>query len=544
MRRALGAVIALAATAALQAQDEASLAAARRALGAHEPAQALALLGDLGGDGVPGEAQVLAARCRIALGDAAGARAVIGDDLARMPAVWRGAAALVLAEAALAVGDDAGGFARLAEAIAAGPPSADIDRTLALYAETGLRLDARDEATRAAEILWRRPGGALRARAGLLLARLASAHDASAARAHLAAVCALPDLTADERLTATTMLCRALLPDRPGACLVAAQRELKRGGEVGELPLCRALALALLDPNEGAAALAALPEALAQRPAALAAAAALTKALAAGRVADRAQTIERAAAALELEDWAAARALLEPIAADDGTALALLARVPGFTPSAWLGGAAADDPRAALAVGRAFLVAGDARRAWSLVQRALTEPDPTAHAAALTLAISAARTVAPEAVSDLRARLLALDVHTGDTGLAWCEEAQRLERMGTDATAAWRRAAADLAPDHPWRPAAAWRAARDLLIAGEHRAAADLLATYAGSDGEDDVRRCRFYLLQAWERMGNTAPALELARALMAVASPEQRIRLGIIESRLAATVQPPAVTP
>ncbi|MBA3845544.1 MAG: hypothetical protein H0X45_02740, partial [Planctomycetes bacterium] len=270
----------------------------------------------------------------------------------------------------------------------------------------------------------------------------------------------------------------------------------------------------------------------------------LSDALATGRVADRTQTIERAGAALELEDWAQARGLLEPIAAADGAALALLARVPGFTASSWVASSAAADPRAALALARAFLVADNALQAWPLLQCALADADPTAHAAALSLAILAARTVAPDEEGGLRAQLLALDVHTSDTGLAWCEEALRLERSGASATAAWRRGADDLGHDHPWRAAAAWRSARDLLIAGEHTAAADLLSPYAVCDGDEDVRRCRFYLLQAWERMGNIMPALELARALMQVASPEQRARLSLIESRLAGTGADPTREP
>ncbi|MBA3707924.1 MAG: hypothetical protein H0W83_03775, partial [Planctomycetes bacterium] len=121
-----------------------------------------------------------------------------------------------------------------------------------------------------------------------------------------------------------------------------------------------------------------------------------------------------------------------------------------------------------------------------------------------------------------RAELFALRRNDLATALGWCAEAEDLDRGGTDAAEAWGRAAAMLPPHHPWRPEAAWRAARNLVAAGDLERARALLDGEASWGGDDEPHlRCRYLLVQVLERGGDRAGALRAAESIAAALPPE-----------------------
>jgi hypothetical protein len=393
-----------------------------------------------------------------------------------------------------------------------------------------------------AEALWLGwPRSPYRGHAGLQLARQRSVADPDRARELLAQVRISDPLGDQDRLSAAELLCRLLLDAHPGQCLVVAEQELKRlaGRDTGLLPLYRALALGNLDPQEGVAVLEALPEALRADPAAQAAMARLRAEVASGRRADLARRLERARAEVELGRLDAARAMLEPLCAQEPMALVALAALPGFDPDRYLACPAAAHPAAALALGRALLATGRSEVAWPMLKAVLAKREAGACeelplATVLYWAAEAASTAAPVEAQRLRARLLALDEAGVETGLTWCAEAQRLEGARQEADAAWRQALARLPDDHPWKPGVAWRVARRMLERdGDAEVARQLLAQPAYAGDEADQLRCRFLLVQALERLDDRNGALRVAEALLPLADTDQRARLERILTRL-----------
>jgi hypothetical protein len=194
-----------------------------------------------------------------------------------------------------------------------------------------------------------------------------------------------------------------------------------------------------------------------------------------------------------------------------------------------------------LALGRALVIADRSALGWPLLAQALAQRD-AGKAAELSIPAllywceRAAKTADPGAVPALRQRLLALDEPGQETGLAWCDEAERRSQEGGDAEAAWERAAKLLPPEHPWAPAAAWRAARSLLERGMRLADARVLVevqAWAGT-GADQLR-CRFLLAQIAERLGDTVAALRAAESLIPLADADQLPRLQRLIERLRA---------
>jgi hypothetical protein len=130
-----------------------------------------------------------------------------------------------------------------------------------------------------------------------------------------------------------------------------------------------------------------------------------------------------------------------------------------------------------------------------------------------------------------------------EIGQAWCDEARRLAQQGEHAgeAAAWRRAAEALPPAHPWRAAAAWRAARQLLAQdGGLSDALGLLSGPAWAGDGEDAQRCRFMLAQVLEKLGRRAEARHAAESLRAYAQGDQRERLQQLLGRLSAAPATP----
>jgi hypothetical protein len=198
---------------------------------------------------------------------------------------------------------------------------------------------------------------------------------------------------------------------------------------------------------------------------------------------------------------------------------------------------AARNPIAALALGRALVLAEHPAQAWAVLAGQLERPagtDAAPPAQLLYWAERAARLADPPAAAGLRARLLALDEPGAETGLAWCEEAERRGQAGGDAEAAWERAARLLPADHPWAAAAAWRAARLLLeTASRIGDARQLVDKPAWAGDAPDQLRCRFLLVQILERLGDRAGALHAAESLLPLADGDQADRLQQIMGRL-----------
>jgi hypothetical protein len=553
MRTAFIAAVLACAARAATAESDPVLAAAVRALDAGQPVSALGLLRDHPGLARPGAARLAQARAMAALGrHAEAARQLQVADPAALgawPELLRGEVAALLGEASAAAGDALAARAWLELACRHVGEGLAVDRVLVLLAELCDRTGDQAAAQRYAHVVWRDwPRSPLRARAGLIEARLLAARAPDQARALLAGVRAMDGVEESTRVAAAELLCRLLLPTRPGPCLVVAEQELRTAREPGQLPLYRALALAAFDPVEGAAALQRLPPVLAGDPAARAALQRL--ALGSGTSDDRPQRIERARAELELGRLAEARAMLEPLAASEPLALALLAEIPGVPLDGFLASAAIADATAATAVGIAFARRGEHSRAWPLLQRVLGGAAATPSASLLFWGARAARQQAPAEAQRLASRLLALDEPGIETGLAWAEEAQRLEHedAGADrARAAWERAARALPNDHAWHAAATWRAAKPLVesASGLDRARALLERVEVSAQSQDHLR-CRFLLAQVHERGGRGAEALEIIQSLRQRADAAQAEKLQRMEERLRAAVasEPPPGPP
>jgi len=520
------------------------VAAAQAAWDAGQPVQVADLLARHPAAQRPGAERLLLARSQLALGRWREVLATIGCPdttavvLDRWPVRLRAASGLVAGEAHLGAGRGALAGQMLTRALADGLFGVERERALALLLEQQRAGGDASTAERLAAALWEEGRGPQRLVAGLALAELLAKRDPLRSRELLAAVRVADGLPAGLRRVAGELLCSLLLDDAPGQCLVVTEQDLARlpVNERGKLPLWRALALVALDPGEGAAALAALPAALRDLPAAQVAARRAAQPTTTGAQARR---LERAEAAIDLGRWAEAYALAEPLASAQPRALAVLMRCPGVDPGAWRTVAAAAHPLAALAIGQALARAGRSAEAWPALSAALADwrPDSGVSRDALrwwTLQAAQAAGRA-EDVARLRAALLA-DGTGLEAGLAWCDEAQARVDRGEDATAAWRSAAGLLPGGHPWQAAAAWRAARALVGAGDLAAAAGLLIAPARGDGAD-ARRCRFLLAQVVERQGRWAEALALAEALLADRGNDGRERIVALIERLRASL-------
>lgn len=534
------------------AEDDPLLVAARAALAGNQPLGTLNLLRDHPGLARMGAERLLVARAQLALGrgDQALAALATGDAaaLSGWPSSLRGAVALCVGEARLQRGDDQEASTWIALAARTGGDGVAIDRCLALLIELARRLGDRAAERVYAEALWqgwaRSPW---QVAGGLALARLLAEAEPDLAREVLAGVLQT-EATPSQRLAAAELLCHLLLARRPGQCLVVAERELRRGGNAGRLPLYRALALVeLRDPAAGGV-LRALPAVLAADPAVAAARQKIDsrQASADGESAGRR---ERARAALELGQPAEALALIRADARADAEALALLAAIPDSPLDDYLEAPALAHPLASFAVGRALVERGRQVAALPLLRRSLTVAVTSGIAGLSVPAVrhwtrEAARVVDPGFAEELRVAQLRESGSGSELGQAWCEEAQRLamtaERDAEDA--AWRRAVAALPAAHPWRAGAVWRVARRLL--GQDGELSDALAMLTGpawdGDGED-AQRCRFLLAQVLSRLGRSAEALHAAESLRrhAVGS-EQRQRLEQFIARLQAVAPPP----
>jgi tetratricopeptide (TPR) repeat protein len=527
---------------AVEAPDPA-VTAAQRALDAGQPVAALQVLGGHAARRQPGDACLLAARASLALGradetlDALAVRTA--DDLARWPERLRGAVAAVTGEAALAEGRIQDARVWLELALRLRGAAVETDRVLILLAEVCERLADVRTAERAAYLVWRDwPRSPYRARAGLLVARQWSASRPDEARALLAGVRALDHSEPAVRLAAAELLCHLLLAAKPGQCLVVAEQEDARLPTTGRLPLYRALALGALEPREGLVALDALPVPLRDDPAAVAARTRWSAS--SGPVQDVALRLEHARAQIDLGRHGQARALLEPLAASHPAALVLLVQIPGVAPDPWLAAPTMQDPVVRATVAMVLAGRGDHMRAWPLFATMVDSPVPDGVAAASVWfwAARAATQMAPARVPELTARIMALDGEGTEIGVTWAEEAQRRERSARpaeDIAQAWRRAGAALPSSHPWQPVAIQRAARHLMQGdGRWEEARRLLERVSATGGSDDHLRCRFLLLQVYERLGMTAQALDLVRDLLPSANPEQAEKLERIRARLA----------
>jgi hypothetical protein len=220
-------------------------------------------------------------------------------------------------------------------------------------------------------------------------------------------------------------------------------------------------------------------------------------------------------------------------------ALVALAELPGGDLTGFMTAPAARNPIAALALGRALVLAERPAKAWAVLAGPAQRPagggaEGAPVAQLLYWAERAARTVDPQAAAGLRARLLAITEPGAETGLAWCDEAERRVQAGGDAEAAWERAARLLPADHPWAAASAWRAARLLLESATRLEDAQHLVEKPAWAGEAaDQLRCRFLLVQILERQGDRPGALRAAESLLPLADGEQADRLQQIISRL-----------
>lgn len=532
-----------------------ALIAAQRALSAGQPIAAIQVLDGHPASAIPGDVRLLRARAYLVLGrsgDAASTLAVRAlDDLTQWPERLRGAVAVVNGEILLAASDIAGARAWLEHGLRSRGTGVEVDRTLILLAEACERLGDVETARRSAHVVWRDwPRSVHRARAGVIEARLLAVTQPDEARALLAGVRALDQVEPGTRLLAAELLCQLLLISKPGQCLVVAEQETARlTMQHGRLPLYRALALAALDPRDGRTAIDALPPPLRDDPAASAARTRLSSV--SGDQQDVALLIERARAEIDLGRSDQARVMLEPLAASQPAALILLAGMPKIALDPWLQSPAMSDRSARLAVAIALSRRGDHQRAWALFSTVLEQDRSTGEeiplASVLFWAERSARQVAPERVSGLTSRLLALTGEGVELGLAWAEEAQRRERAGASAEEtrqAWQRAGEALPATHAWQPLAILRAVRPLIQADrEWETARRLLERVAIVGGNDEHRRCRFLLAQVYEHLGLVTQALQVVGELRIVAGPEQAEKLDRMHVRLtshtASEVQP-----
>lgn len=528
-------------------ERDAAIQAATRALAAGQPVAALQVLSGHPAAGAPGMVRLLESRALLALGrHQEAARRLALDDAGALDA-WpdplRAQASALAGEISLAGGDLSAARTQLERALRLRGGGVAVDRVMVLLAEGCERQGDAALALRYAHALWRDwPRSPYRARAGIIEARLIASQQPDQARSILAGVRVLDQVEPATRLVAAELLCHLLLPTRPGQCLVVAEQEIARLSSHGRLPVYRALALAALDVREGLAALMALPAAVREE-SAVGSAIARLNALPVAAEDDVMLRIERARAELELGRVANARTMLEPLAATRPAALILLATIEDVALERWLEVPAMAEPAARAALGIALSRRGDHVRAWPLLRPLVTPAvqavEGVASASLLYWAATTAQQVAPERVADLTQRLLALDSHTLENGLAWAAEAQRRERtvaLAATARAAWERAAEDLPADHPWQPIAVLRAARPLIEAEnglEH--AMRLLERVHGSASEEQ-RRCRFLLAQVYERLARTAQALQVIDELQAQADAEQAHKLTRMRARLAAS--------
>jgi hypothetical protein len=522
--------------------EDPALAAAVQALNGGLPAQSILLLRSHPGLALPGAERLTLARAYLALGrgdDALAAlRAVPGRGwLDEWPVIQRGAVAQCAGEAWLLRGDDREARSLL-DAACRQSAAVAIDRCLALLADLCRKLGSLDEARDYARVLWMDwPRSPYRGHGGVLLAQLIAASSPDEARGVLAGVRLIDTLAEADRLCAAELLCSLTLARHPGDCLVVAEQETRRLAAAGQLPLYRALALSALDPHEGERALLALPPGLRADPAVRAALDRLQQ-VKAERI-EPELVIERARAEAELGRVDAARALLTPLADEQPAALVALAELPGGDLTRYLSAPAARNPIAALALGRALVLSEHPVQAWAvlagLVERpAGMAPGGAPQAQLLYWAERSARSSDPGVAASLRLRLLALDELGAETGLAWCDEAERRAHAGGDAEAAWERAARLLPADHPWAAAAAWRAARLLLeTASRIEDARRMVEKQAWQGGAPDQLRCRFLLVQILERLGDRREALRAAESLLPLADGEQGDRLQQIIGRL-----------
>lgn len=523
---------------------DAAIQAALKALNAGQAVAALQVLHGHPATGAPGKVRLIQARALLALGrhQEAAARLGVGDleQLNAWPESLRALASSVAGEISLASGALDVARPYLERALRLRGEGVAVDRTMVLLAECCERQGDTATALRYAHAVWRDwARSPERGRAGVIEARLTAKEHPDQARSVLAGVRVLDLVESSTRLSAAELLCHLLLPTRPGQCLVVAEQDMLRLREHGRLPVYRALALAALDPREGLAALVALPESLRGEPAVLAAIDRL-QALPAAQAEDAALRIERARAEIELGRASAARAMLEPLAATQPSALILLATIDDVALERWLAVPAMSEPSARAAVGIALSRRGDHARAWPLLMPLVTTTvqriDGVTSASLLYWAATSARSVAPAQVEPLTAALLALDSHTIETGLVWALEAQRREQAAASADAvraAWERAAEDLPANHPWQPLAILRATRPLIEADGGVEQAVRLLERVGDAASDDQRRCRFLLAQVYERLGRTAQALQVIDELQGQADAEQLHKLARMRARL-----------
>ena len=534
----------------LAAEDDPLLTAARAALADNQPLGAVNLLRGHPGLTRMGAERLLLARAQLALGRGDQSLVVLATAdpaaLPGWPASLRGAVALCTGEAQLQRGDDQGASTWLALAAHTGGEEVEIDRCLALLVELARRLGDRAAERTYAEALWlgwvRSPW---RVAGGLALARLLADGEPDQAREVLAGVLQAESLP-PQRLAAAELLSHLLLARRPGQCRVVTERELRRGGNAGRLPLYRALSLAALDDPTAGEALTALPAALAADPAVAAARQRVDSRQTSGD-GELAKRRERARAALELDRPADALALIREDARTDAEALALLAAIPGSPLDAYLEVPALAHSLAAFAVGRALVERGRHQSALPLLQRSLSVVQQ-AGIPGLSIPVvrhwtrEAARITDAKLAEQLRVAQLGESGGGSEIGQAWCEEAQRLaltaDRAGEDA--AWRRAAGALPAGHPWRAGAAWRVARHLVTQdGELSDALAMLTGPAWEGDGEDAQRCRFLLAQVLGRLGRRADALRTAETLRPLAVGEQRDRLEHFIARLKSETAP-----
>ncbi|MBA2482632.1 MAG: hypothetical protein H0V44_18370 [Planctomycetes bacterium] len=556
--RCVGVTVVLSWSASAGAVEESpAVAAARAAIAAGQAVEAERLVADSPGIASKGPELLILARARLALGrpeeclrslgiaDAATALAAI----ARWKAPLSGEAAQLGSEALLATPpvDHAVVSSLLQTAIDHPGVGVEADRCLALFCQSCLLAGRNETGMQAAAKLWQDwPRSRYRVRGGLVVARAVAQEDPDRARLILTTIRVDSAISAQDRLDAAEQLCHVLLGMRAGECLVVAEQEIARLAQdpVGQLPLYRALALARLQPSEGLAAMRALPAPLAADPAVQAAIFRAEASVADGGARGPAIVIERARADVELGRVAEARALLEPLAATEPEALALLASLPGIDARKLAQLPTAASEHAVLAVVRAL--------------HDLRDPLATAQARALLspfMAAARARARSPLPASDvlfwaarcageptdrraLRAELFALERSDLATALGWCDAGQDLELAGQDAVAAWSRAAALLPAAHPWAAEAAWRAARSLVAAGDLRGGRTLLDGPASWLGDDEARlRCRFLLCQIQEREGDPVSAVRTAESLAAAlppgSDPQRRSRVEGVIKRL-----------
>ena len=520
--------------------DDPVLLSAKNALANGQAIAALQLLQGHRAGAIPGQVTLLRAQALLALGRASEAQAAIGphDQIAwaRWPERWRSAAAAVLGEAYALEGQSEAARLWLAQALTKPGVEVAVDRILLLYAETLVICGEVTQAERVAHALWRDwPRSAYRARAGVLEARLLAEQQPDQARMLLAGVRSLDALDSQTHLAASELLCRLLLEKQSAQCLMVAEQAIAVLGEVGTLPMWRALAMVNLDAQVGLAAIEALPEVMRQTPTVQAALIQLQQVRTDAALSDAAGIKARAQVAIDLRQPQEAALLLHPLAAQDSAALIMLASIPQQALDAYVNTPAMRDPMAAQVVGITFAQRGDLNKAWPLLQFALTDramKRTNAQQASLWYwSALAAEKYAPKLVSDLRQNLLNIPGVGLEIGLTWCAEAQRREHQG-----AGERAALALPTNHPWHPSATWRAAKTYLDVDQpetrEKALALLLAASAVGDSEDH-RRCRFYLAQLYERIQKPQEARQMVDSLRAGASREQAERLDLLAARL-----------